>query len=124
MSIFLWVLQILLAIKFFSVAFTHGLRPDETKMQRGSRGFGTLKKPLLILTAIFCFFGGIGLILPAVVEILIWLTPLTAAILAGMMLLSIVFHIKCCEKPNFAVSLILFALAGFVAYGRWILAPL
>jgi len=33
MNILLWVLQIVLAVKFLSVAYTHGLRPDPAKMQ-------------------------------------------------------------------------------------------
>jgi hypothetical protein len=36
-NILLWVLQIALAVKFLSVAYTHGLRPDPEKMQRGNQ---------------------------------------------------------------------------------------
>jgi hypothetical protein len=40
MDVVLWALQIALAVKFVSVAYTHGLRPDETKMQRGIQRLG------------------------------------------------------------------------------------
>lgn len=51
------------------------------------------------------------------------LAPWTAAVLAVMLLASIAFHIKCRESSKAWVSLILFAMAAFVAYGRWVLAP-
>jgi hypothetical protein len=41
-----------------------------------------------------------------------------------MMLVAVGFHIACRENPKTAVSLVLFALAAFVAYGRWMIAPL
>jgi hypothetical protein len=40
-----------------------------------------------------------------------------------MLLASIFFHVKFREKPQVFVSVILFAFAAFVAYGRWVLAP-
>jgi len=53
-----------------------------------------------------------------------WVTPLAAAFLAVMLLISIGFHLNCRETPKVWVLLILFVLSGFVAYGRWYLAPL
>ncbi len=123
MNVLLWALQIVLALKFLSVTFTHGLRPDETKMQRGVQRFGTLARPLLVLIALGTLLGGVGLILPAATGILVWLTPWAAALLALMMLFAVGFHIACREKPNTVISLILFALAAFLAYGRWTIAP-
>ncbi len=123
MNVLLWALQIVLALKFLSVTFTHGLRPDETKMQRGVQRFGALARPLLVLIALGTLLGGVGLILPAATGTLVWLTPWAAAMLALMMLFAVGFHIACREKPNTVVSLILFALAAFLAYGRWVIAP-
>jgi hypothetical protein len=40
MNVVLWALQIVLAVKFVSVAYTHGLRPDQTKMRRGTQRLG------------------------------------------------------------------------------------
>jgi hypothetical protein len=40
-----------------------------------------------------------------------------------MMLLGVGFHVACRETPNIVVGLVLFALAAFVAYGRWVIAP-
>jgi hypothetical protein len=48
---------------------------------------------------------------------------LTAALLALMMLLAVRFHVACRETPNVVAGLVLFALAAFVSYGRWAIAP-
>jgi hypothetical protein len=123
MNIILWALQIVLALKFVSVAYTHGLRADQTKMQRGIQRLGAVARPLLTFIALCAFLGAVGLILPAATGILTWLTPLAAALLALMMLLAAGFHVACRETPNIVVGLILFALAAFVAYGRWVMDP-
>jgi hypothetical protein len=59
------------------------------------------------------------LILPFALGFLPWLTPLSAAILAGMLLLSIPLHIKSRDKPMIFVSVILFAFSAIVVFGRW-----
>lgn len=123
MNIILWALQIVLALKFVSVAYTHGLRPDETKMQPGIQRLGAVARLLLTFIALCAFLGAVGLILPATTGILTWLTPLAAALLALMMLLAVGFHVACRESPNIVVGLVLFALAAFVSYGRWVIAP-
>lgn len=124
MNVILWAVQIVLAVKFVSVTYTHGFRPDQTKMQRGTQRLGTLARPLLTLIALCAFLGGVSLILPAATGILTWLTPWSAALLALLMLMAVGFHVACRESPNTVVSLILCALAAFVAYGRWVVAPL
>lgn len=124
MNIVLWALQIVLAVKFVSVAYTHGLHPDQTKMQRGRQRLGVVAQPLLTLVALCAFLSGVTLVLPAATGIMTWLTPWAAALIALMILIAMGFHIACRERPNTLVSLILFTLAAFVAYGRWVVAPL
>jgi hypothetical protein len=68
--------------------------------------------------------GALGLILPAATGILPWLTPLAAAALALVMLLAASFHATRREYPNLTGNLVLLLVAAFVAYGRWVLAPL
>ena len=123
MNVFLWALQIILALKFFTVTYTHGLRPDETKMERGTERLGTLARPLLRLIALCALVGAVTLILPAATGTLSWLTPWSAALLALMTLFAVGFHLACRDSPNIMVGLILCALAAFVAYGRWVIAP-
>ena len=123
MNIALWVVQIVLALKFFSTAFTHGVRANQAKVERANQRYGKMARPLLTFIALCTLLGGAGLVLPAALGILTWLTPLAAALLALMMLGAIKFHVSCCEKPKIAADLVLFALAAFVTYGRWVIAP-
>jgi putative oxidoreductase len=124
MNIVLWALQVVLAVKFLSVGFTHGWRPDAAKMERGNRRLGAAARPLLIGIAVAVSLCAVALVLPLVVRTAGWLVPWSAALLAAMMLVAAGFHLACRETPKTWVSLVLFALAAFVAYGRWVIAPL
>jgi VIT1/CCC1 family predicted Fe2+/Mn2+ transporter len=123
MNIILWVLQAALAVKFASVAYTHGLRPAHPDMQRGQQRFGTAARPLLIVIALCTFLGALGLVLPAAIGTLAWLTPWAAALLALMMPAAAGLHLACREKPKTAVSLVLLVLAAVVAVGRQVITP-
>ena len=93
-------------------------------MQRGLQRFGKAARPLLTLIAVAALLVGAGLILPGVSGAQTWLTPWIAGLLVVMMLGSIGFHMACRDTPNVWVGLILCALAAFVCYGRWVMAPL
>jgi hypothetical protein len=124
MHIVLWALQVVLALKFLSVTYTHAVRPDEAKMGSGIDRLGALARPLLAVTALLSFLCAVGLVLPAVAGILPSLPPWSAVVLALMMLVGSGFHLGCRDNPNVIVGLVLFALAAFVAYGRWVIVPL
>lgn len=124
MNIFLWILQIILAIKFLSVAYSHGLRQGQTKMAQGIGRMGPAARPVLYLAAVFSLIAGALLILPAAIALPAATVPLTAAVLAAMNLLSMLLHRACREKPNPVPSLVLLVLAAFTAYGRYALVPL
>jgi len=124
MNIILWILQGILAVKFISIAFTHGLRQDQDMMQQGIAKMGASTRPLLSLIAAVVFLGCVGLVGPGALGLLTWLTPFVAAVLAVMLLLSIPLHYRCRDKPKIFASIILFILAAFLAYGRWVIDPL
>ena len=119
-----WILQIILAVKFASVAYTHALHPDQAKMERGMQRLGAAARPLLACIALCSLLGALALILPAATGVMTWLTTWAAALLALFMLAAIGFHVVCRENPKVAVGLILAGLAALVAYGRWAIAPL
>jgi VIT1/CCC1 family predicted Fe2+/Mn2+ transporter len=123
MNTLLWVLQIVLAIKLVSAAYTHGVHPDQTKMQRGRQRLGAMAQPLLTLVALCTFLGGIALVLPAAIGTLTWMIPWAAAFIVLLMLMAVGLHINCRDNPKPWVSFVLCALAAFVAYGRWVLVP-
>ncbi len=123
MNIVLWILQIVLGLAFGAAAYFHSFGAAQAQLQPGAQWIGEVPQPLLYFIALCELLGGVGLILPAATKILPWLTPLAAALLAVMMLLAAGFHLTRGEYPNIIFTLILGALAAFVAYGRWRLVP-
>ena len=121
MNVILWVIQAILAIKLVSVACTHGLQQSLPTMQEAIRKIGKVSRTILYTVAAGTFLGALGLILPGLLGIMPRITPVSAAILAVMLLISTFFHIKGREKPKIFVSAVLFIFAVFVAYGRWVL---
>jgi len=124
MNIVLWVLQGVLAIKLIPVAYSHGLRPKWAMMRSGTPRFGAATRPLLALIGLAVLVGAVCLILPGLTGAWTWLTSWAAAGLAVLMLAAAGFHLICRARPKVWVALVLCAIAGFVAYGRWVLAPL
>ena len=123
MDTFLWALQIILAVKLLTVSLTHGLQQNKPTVQEARQKLGPLARPLLYLAALFSLLGALGLLLPGLLGAAAWLTPLSAAFTGLILLVSLYFHLRSRDKPNIFVSLILFAFAAFVAYGRWMLVP-
>jgi hypothetical protein len=71
------------------------------------------------------FLGAIGLILPAALGILPWLTPVAAGCIAVVMALAVAFHARRpAEGPNIVLNVILGVIALLIVYGRLIVAPL
>ena len=122
MDIALWIVQIILSIKLITVSYTRGLRQSQPVMQEVIQKLGKFAQPLLNMIAVCTFIGAMGLILPGVFGSATWLTPVTAVVMSIMLLFSIFFHVRSREKPKIFVSVILFAFAVFVAYGRWMLS--
>jgi hypothetical protein len=123
MNILLWAIQIILGIKLMTVTYTHGLSQYRETMQAAIQKMGKASRAVLYGIAICTLCGTLGLILPGALGKATLITPVTAAILAIMLLISIFVHMRYREKPKVFVSVVLFAFAVFVAYGRWVLAP-
>ena len=123
MNIVLWLAQAILAIKLITVTLTHGLQENKPTIQEASQKMGKASKPLLLLVALWTLLGTAGLILPGLLGWAGWITPVTAALMGVSLLVSLIFHVKYREKPKIFVSLVLFAFAAFIAYGRWVLYP-
>ena len=119
MNTVLWALQIILAIKFLSVAYTHLFQTDRPNWQPGLETMGARARLVLTVSSVFSALGAAGLILPAATGILPWLTPLAAALLAVLMLRGILFHVRCRARANVMPGVVLVLMAAFVAYGRW-----
>lgn len=123
MNTFLWILQIILSIKLLTVTLTHGLQPGKPTIQDARQKLGSPGKPLLAVAAAGTFLVTLGILLPGLLDLPRWLTSLSAALAGVMLLVSIFFHLRSRQQPKIFVSLVLFAFAAFIAYGRWALVP-
>jgi hypothetical protein len=123
MDIFLWLLQIILAIKFLSVSINHGLRQSRAEMQNAKMKLGKSAPVLLKLAALGSLIGVLGLVLPGLLRTWGFLLPLAAAWLAVMLLAGMILHLRSREKPKIFADVILLMMAVIVAYGRWMLFP-
>lgn len=123
MNIVLWIVQAILAIKLVSVAFTHAIQRSLPTMQEAIKTLGKCSRPILTLVAVSTLIGALGLILPGVLGFSNRITPITAGILCLLLLVSLFLHVRSREKPKVFVSVVLFALAAFVAWGRWAIIP-
>lgn len=96
-----------------------GLPADQPEGRGSSPSSRAAQRPVHLELA-----GAAGLVLPPVTGIALWLTPLAAALLALVMVFAAVFHLRRAgEGMNAVMNVVLGALAGFVAYGRLVLAP-
>jgi hypothetical protein len=112
-----------LAVKLIATAVSHGIQHNHETMQEAIQNLAG-GVTLLYVAAGLMSLGGAALVLPAFVDLPAGFTLAAAVAVAVLMLLSLVPHIIARENPNIFVSLILFALAVFLAYGRWALVPL
>jgi uncharacterized membrane protein len=123
MTYVLWSAQILLALAFLVAGATHAFRYDEAK--RRMPWVSAMPKGLVRIIGFLEVLGAVGLILPAVTGVFLWLTPLAAAGLALVMISAIVFHLARSEGgARLSANGLLLALAVFVAVGRYMIGPL
>lgn len=118
----LWILQVVFGIYFVAIGILHFIVPDGLPspmiwMYDMSTGLHIVAGTLEIL-------GGVGLIVPAALRILPFLTPLAGAGLALLMIAAAAWHGQQEQFSNIPQNLIVAALLAFITYGRWKIAPL
>jgi len=122
-SIFLWILQGLLAVAFLASGFMKAATPyaqlvADPRMawvQDFSAGF-------IQFIGVAEILGGVGLLVPSLTRIQPRLTPLAAAGLVLIMLGAAGTHLR--RGEPFIINLVLAALAAVVVWGRWKKAPI
>lgn len=120
MNIVLWALQVLLAIAFFA----HGLLflnpPADVVEQMNA----SLPRWFQLFLGVAEVLAGVGLTLPGLTRILPSLVTWAAV---GIMIVSAsatVFHVVRNEMSSAAITFVLLAMAGFVAYMRSRVMPI
>jgi uncharacterized membrane protein YphA (DoxX/SURF4 family) len=120
MNIVLWVLQVFLALAFFAHGVLFLNPPAELVDQINAslpRWFQLFLGGAEILAAI-------GLILPAATRVMPWLVTWAAAGIVIVMVAATVWHVARSEFSSAAITLLLLAMAGLVAYMRYRVFPI
>src|SRR3954453_9674145 len=120
MNIILWVLQVLLALAFFA----HGcllLFPPATIVDQMN---ASLSRGSQLFIGVAEIVAAIGLTVPGFTRIQPWLVPCAAAGIMIVMISATGFHLMRGEVSSAITTIVLLALATFVAYMRWRVAPI
>jgi uncharacterized membrane protein YphA (DoxX/SURF4 family) len=119
MNVALWIVQFRLGISFLIFGFMKAFQYEKAKA--GQPWVQDTPKALVIFIGLIELLGGIGVVLPELLDIEPWLTPLSAIGLAVVMVLAAIIHAKRKEYKSIWINLVVLLLALFVAYGRWCL---
>ena len=120
MNIALWVLQVLLALAFLAHGVLLLMPPPEIAAQMNAelpRGFWVFLGAAEILAAV-------GLTLPGITGIQPGLVTAAAVGVMIVMIAATGWHIVRAEYSSAAITLVLLAMATFVAYARWRILPI
>jgi uncharacterized membrane protein YphA (DoxX/SURF4 family) len=120
MNILLWVLQVLLALAFFAHGLLFLVPPASLVEQINA----TLPRWFQIFLGVAEVLAAIGLTLPGVARIQPWLVSWAAAGIMIVMICATVFHVMRGEITSALTTVVLLAMATFVAYMRWRVAPI
>ncbi len=120
-----WIVQIVLALAFFMTGLMKLTQPIDKLQERMSWVESINPRSLVRGIGLLEVLGALGLILPAVTEILPALTPFAAAGLVLTMIGAITLHIRRGDSAGYLIAnIVLLVLAAFVAYGRFVAVPL
>jgi putative oxidoreductase len=119
----LWAAQIFLALVFFITGAGKLFLPMENlyELIPWTKEVNSLPVRLIGFTEII---GSLGLILPSLLRIKPWLTPLAAIGVAVVMLLAIIFNISIGETSVLGINILLFLVSLFIAWGRFKRSPI
>jgi uncharacterized membrane protein YphA (DoxX/SURF4 family) len=120
MNIMLWVLQVLLAVAFFA----HGLLFLSPSPEMAAQINAALPRWFQLFLGVAEVLAAVGLTLPGLTRIMPWLVTWAAG---GIMIVTVsatAFHLMRGEMSSAAITLLLLAIATFVAYMRHSVLPI
>ena len=113
MNIVLWVLQVLLAVAFFAHGWLFLSPPAEIAEQMNA----SMPRWFQLFLGVAEVLAAVGLTLPGLTRIMPWLVTWAAGGIMIVMASATAFHLFRGEISSAAITLLLFAMATFVAYG-------
>jgi uncharacterized membrane protein YphA (DoxX/SURF4 family) len=120
MNIALWVVQVLLAVAFLAHGWLFLSPPPEIAEQMNA----VLPRWFQLFLGVAEVLAGVGLVLPGLTRILPWLVTWAAGGIMIVTASATVFHLVRGEMSSAAITLLLLALATFVAYMRFRVLPI
>ncbi len=120
MNILLWVLQVLLALAFFAHGWMFLFPPASVVDQMNA----SLPRWFQLFIGVAEVLAAVGLTLPGITRIPPWLVPSAAAGIMIVMVCATPFHLMRGEVSSAVTTFVLLAVATFVAYMRWRVAPI
>jgi uncharacterized membrane protein YphA (DoxX/SURF4 family) len=119
MNVALWIIAGLLAALFAAAGAVKLIQPKEKLADSGQAWVEDFTPTQVKLIGLVEVLAAVGLILPAVVDVLPVLVPVAAVGLAALMAGAAITHARRKETQMIAVNLLLLALAVVVAVGRF-----
>jgi uncharacterized membrane protein YphA (DoxX/SURF4 family) len=120
MNILLWVLQVLLALAFLAHGWLFLSPPPEIAVQMNA----SMPRWFQLFLGVAEVLAGVGLTLPGLTRILPWLVTWAAGGIMIVTASATVFHLVRGEVSSAAITLLLLAMATFVAYMRHRVLPI
>jgi uncharacterized membrane protein YphA (DoxX/SURF4 family) len=120
MNIVLWVLQVLLAVAFFAHGWLFLAPPPEIAVQMDA----SMPRWFQLFLGVAEVLAAIGLTLPGLTRILPWLVSWAAAGIVIVMISATIWHVVRGEMREAGITLVLLAMAAFVAYARHRVMPI
>lgn len=121
----LWVVQGLLAIAFVMAGAMKALKSHDDLKADPKMGWSQdFSAGFIKFLGLAEVAGGLGMVLPGLTGIAPALTPLAGAGLAVIMFGAAAVHVRRSETSMVFPTLMLGALAAFIAYGRFVAMPL
>lgn len=120
MNIVLWVMQVLLALAFLA----HGLLfffppPEVARLMNES-----LPRWFQLFLGTAEVLASVGLVLPGLTRVMPWLVTWAAVGIMIVMVSATIYHVARNEISSAVVTLVLLAMAAFVAYMRHRVLPI
>lgn len=119
MNVVLWIVAGVLALAFVAAGTMKLSRSKEQLASSGMPWVEDFSPGMVKLIGLLELLAGIGLILPAALDIVPVLVPLAALGLVLMMIGAAVVHVRRKELKTIAPSLVLLVLSAVVAWGRF-----
>jgi uncharacterized membrane protein YphA (DoxX/SURF4 family) len=119
-NVVLWVLAGILAAAFLFAGLGKVTQPREKLVaQKNMAWTEDFSEGPIKLIGVAEILAAVALIVPPLVGVATWLTPLAALGLVALMIGAAITHLRRGETQNVVVNLVILVLAAIVAWGRF-----